>query len=80
MKARGEIFAPGPNAAARDIPDAFWESAEPYVPVSKASIHLRVDQEVLDWFKNQGPGHLTRMNAVLRSYYKAHQRPSSSKK
>ena len=35
---------------------------------SKASISLRVDREVLDWFKAQGPGYQTRMNAVLRAF------------
>lgn len=34
----------------------------------KAAISLRVDPEVLDWFKAQGPGYQTRMNAVLRAY------------
>lgn len=39
------------------------------VPVPpKASIALRVDQDVLDWFKAQGPGYQTRMNAVLRAF------------
>ena len=38
-------------------------------PVSaKAAISLRVDKEVLDWFKSQGPGYQTRMNAVLRAF------------
>ncbi len=37
----------------------------------KASVHLRVDADVLDWFKSQGAGHLTRMNAVLRAYFEA---------
>ena len=38
-------------------------------PVSaKASISLRVDADVLDWFKEQGPGYQTRMNAVLRAF------------
>ena len=34
----------------------------------KTSISLRVDSEVLDWFKAQGPGYQTRMNAVLRAF------------
>jgi uncharacterized protein (DUF4415 family) len=34
----------------------------------KASISLRVDHDVLDWFKAQGSGYQTRMNAVLRAY------------
>ena len=37
----------------------------------KVSVHLRVDQDVLDWFRAQGKGHLTRMNAVLRAYFES---------
>jgi uncharacterized protein (DUF4415 family) len=37
----------------------------------KSAISLRVDPEVLDWFKTQGPGYQTRMNAVLRAYMEA---------
>jgi uncharacterized protein (DUF4415 family) len=32
----------------------------------KESIHLRVDADVLDWFRSNGPGYLTYMNSVLR--------------
>lgn len=39
------------------------------VPVPpKTSIALRVDSDVLEWFKAQGPGYQTRMNAVLRAF------------
>ncbi|MBZ0148720.1 MAG: BrnA antitoxin family protein [Pseudorhodoplanes sp.] len=34
----------------------------------KAAISLRVDQDVLEWFKTQGPGYQTRINAVLRAF------------
>ncbi len=37
----------------------------------KAAISLRVDPEVLAWFKGQGPGYQTRINAVLRAYMEA---------
>lgn len=38
-------------------------------PVSgKASISLRVDADVLEWFRAQGPGYQTKMNAVLRAF------------
>ena len=47
--------------------------AEIVVPPGKVSVHLRVDADVLAWFKAQGRGHLTRMNAVLRAYMEAHQ-------
>ena len=35
---------------------------------SKTSISLRVDADVLKWFKAQGPGYQTRINAVLKAY------------
>jgi uncharacterized protein (DUF4415 family) len=39
------------------------------VPVPpKTSIALRVDADVLEWFKSKGPGYQTRMNAVLRAF------------
>lgn len=34
----------------------------------KTSISLRVDQDVLAWFKAQGDGYQTRINAVLRAF------------
>ena len=37
----------------------------------KASISLRIDADVLDWFKAQGAGYQTRINAVLRAYREA---------
>jgi uncharacterized protein (DUF4415 family) len=42
-------------------------------PARKAAISLRVDPEVLDWFRTQGPGYQTRMNTVLRAYMEAAQ-------
>ena len=35
---------------------------------AKTSISLRVDADVLKWFKAQGPGYQTRINAVLRAF------------
>ena len=52
----------------RDLPDDFWEDAEVVLPSPKAAISLRVDQDVLDWFRQTGPRYQTRMNAVLRTY------------
>lgn len=37
----------------------------------KASIALRIDADVLEWFKSQGPGYQARMNAVLRAFKEA---------
>ena len=60
------------DAPARAVDDEFWRDARVVMPPGKTSIHLRLDADVLEWFKAQGPGHLTRMNAVLRSYMEAH--------
>ena len=39
------------------------------VPVPpKTSISLRVDRDVLEWFKAQGPGYQTRINTILRAF------------
>jgi uncharacterized protein (DUF4415 family) len=42
-------------------------------PVSrKAQLTLRVDGDVLDWFRKQGQGYQTKINALLRAYMDAH--------
>ncbi len=51
-----------------DLPEDFWDDATLVMPVSKQAISLRVDEDVLDWFRSLGPRYQTRMNAVLRSY------------
>ncbi len=38
---------------------------------NKASISLRLDADILEWFKSQGRGYQTRMNAVLRAFKEA---------
>jgi uncharacterized protein (DUF4415 family) len=40
----------------------------------KAQITLRVDSDVLEWFREKGAGYQSRMNAVLRAYKQAHTR------
>lgn len=62
-----EIEETSPEELA-SLPDDFWDEAELVLPVAKQAISLRVDEDVLDYFRSQGPGYQTRMNAVLRSY------------
>jgi uncharacterized protein (DUF4415 family) len=38
----------------------------------KALLSLRIDADVIDWFKAQGAGYQSRMNALLRAYMEAH--------
>jgi len=61
-----DIQATSPPELA-DLPENFWDEASVVVPV-KQPISLRVDADVLDWFKTQGPRYQSRINAVLRSY------------
>ena len=58
----------------RELDKEFFRRAVVRMPRRKQSVSIRLDPEVLDWFKRQGRGYQTRMNAVLRSYVEAHQR------
>jgi uncharacterized protein (DUF4415 family) len=71
MHERGDYTPTQPDAPAAEINEDFWKSAAVVMPSGRSSVHLRVDTDVLEWFKAQGKGHLTRMNAVLRSYVAA---------
>jgi uncharacterized protein (DUF4415 family) len=53
---------------------AFWKGAKVVLPETKNPISLRLDPDVLAWFRSHGKGYQTRMNAVLRAYMKAHAR------
>lgn len=45
-----------------------WENASVTLPEAKSVLNMRVDRDVLDYFRNTGRGYQTRINAVLRSY------------
>lgn len=70
----------GGDPTRHDAPQAeplgkdFWKSARVVVPPGKTSVHLRLDRDIVDWFRGNGKGHLTRMNAVLRAYVDAQKR------
>ncbi len=50
-----------------------WSRAQMTMPRPKQAISVRLDADVLDFFKAQGKGYQTRINMVLRSYMKAKQ-------
>ncbi|MDQ3516687.1 MAG: BrnA antitoxin family protein [Gemmatimonadota bacterium] len=64
-----EIMQTSPEELA-DLPADFWDEAVLVIPGPKRAISLRVDEDVLEWFRGLGPRYQTRMNAVLRSYMK----------
>ena len=47
---------------------AMWKKARVVMPERKKPVLLRLDGEVLAWFKRGGRGYQTRINAVLRSF------------
>ena len=57
-----------------DIPELgedFFKNAELHVP-AKQAVTIRLDADVLEWFKSQGAGYQTRINQLLRQYMQAH--------
>ena len=59
-----------------DIPEldeAFFREAEWQPPIKK-SVTIRLDADVLEWFRNQGPGYQTRINLLLRRFMEFQQR------
>ena len=58
-----------------DIPEqgkAFFKRAILRLPEPKTAVTIRLDRQVLNWFKAKGPGYQTRINALLRAYMEAH--------
>jgi uncharacterized protein (DUF4415 family) len=57
-----------------DIPKlgkSFWKRARLVMPEPKERLTIRVDHDVVEWLKKNGPGYQTRINAILRSYMEA---------
>jgi uncharacterized protein (DUF4415 family) len=52
----------------QEFKDIDWSKAVLVIPPKKKAISIRVDEDVLDYFKKEGAGYQRRMNAVLRSY------------
>jgi uncharacterized protein (DUF4415 family) len=50
------------------IPPGFWDNAKVVMPQTKQQITLRLDPDVIHWFKRTGRGYQSRMGAVLKSY------------
>lgn len=66
-----------------DIPeldDYFFTREAITLPKKKDSVTLRIDHEVLEFFKQQGKGYQTLMNAVLKAYSLSQQKTHSTSK
>jgi uncharacterized protein (DUF4415 family) len=51
-----------------DLMDIDWSKAKVVYPVQKQAISIRLDQDIIDYFKNDGSGYQSRINAVLRHF------------
>jgi len=54
-----------------DIPpidENLWTKGELKLPRNKIALSVRIDEDVLEWFKSLGKGYQTKINAVLRKY------------
>lgn len=61
-----------PDAVPLDID---WSKAELIVPPRKKAISIRIDEDVIDYFKQEGEGYQRRINAVLRSFMNQTRKP-----
>ncbi|MBI5442666.1 MAG: BrnA antitoxin family protein [Deltaproteobacteria bacterium] len=62
-----------PEVSAEDFARAVVHEGLPVRP-TKEQVSLRIDSDVLEWFRKQGKGYQSRMNALLRAYMEAHRR------
>lgn len=53
-----------------ELDSSFFANATIRMPEPKKALSMRIDSDVLRWYKGQGPGYQSRMNAVLRMYMK----------
>jgi len=54
-----------------ELDGKFWEKAEMVLPQPKVKVTIRLDPQIIVWFKNKGDHYQTRINAVLKSYVNA---------
>jgi uncharacterized protein (DUF4415 family) len=59
------------DAEAHATDEAFWEDAQVVLPSPKKVVTIRLDADLLDWFRRER-GYQTRINAILRAYMNAH--------
>jgi len=52
----------------QNVPESMWEEARVVTPVEKQAISIRLDRDILEFFRASGPRYQSQINAVLRSY------------
>jgi len=55
-----------------ELDENFWREARRIEhPMARKSVHLKLDEDIFEYFKRGGKGHISRMQAVLRAYVDA---------
>lgn len=65
-----------------DIPETdekFWSDAEVLFPTKKTHVSIRLDDDIISWFKQFGRGYQTKINSVLKSYITSIQKKQAQK-
>lgn len=77
-KSGWKAAAKKPLPSGRDADDAMeeidWVTTALPAPRRKTPLTLRIDADMLGWFRAQGKGYQTRINGILRRYYQQHTR------
>jgi len=51
--------------------EADWANAKVVWPSGKEPVTIRIDKDILEWFRKRGRGYQSRINAVLRAFVEA---------
>ena len=54
-----------------ELDASFWKNAKIMEPENKKAISIRLDSDILEWFKGQGKGYQSLLNSVLRTFVQA---------
>ena len=54
-----------------DVPENWYEQAEAVMPKPKVPVSIRLDADVIEYFRGTGRGRQTRVNSILRAYKEA---------
>jgi len=60
------------NSEIPELDKNFWNNARPVYSKGKKAISIRLDSDIIDFFKEEGKGYQSKINNVLRSYIEAH--------
>jgi len=57
-----------------ELGEEFFKNAKFWVPKDRRPVTLNIENDVLDWYEDQGPEYQYRINAALKIYADAHRR------